>query len=104
MTMFSDPDNYTGGFDVAEVQHDLTGARDVLRAVETGRQLRTPVLDRRTDPATSLAWVVALLCIVIAVAACGLAVVTVQVARHWRGALELLLAAGIISYFLRGTR
>jgi hypothetical protein len=92
MTLFWDPDNYTGGFDVAEVQH-LAADFDANDPTNDGIV---------TDD--EIPWVLVGICIACAIVAPALGMITVQAVLHWRGALELLLAAGIISYFLRGTR
>lgn len=99
-------------FDTAELQHELTrfgptrrGARppvihragDVARVRAAGQRLnpprpiRAPGLDRRPDPATSLAWVAAFLWIVLAVAAGVLGLIVVESARHWLGIGQLVL-------------
>ncbi len=46
-------------------------------------------------------WIVALLVIVAVIMVCGLLVIGAHVVRHWRGFLELALAASIVVYFLR---
>lgn len=83
----------------------LAQGRALVQAAED-RQHQGPVrplgLDR-PDPASSLAWVVAALCVAIALAAIGLANTTVWAAHHWRGVLDLV-ALGWAARLLRGRR
>ena len=72
--------------DVAEVQQ-------LARDLEAG----DPTYEHyTTDGSDAVLWAVVLVCILVALVACVLAVVVVQIVRHWLGAIELGLGAFII--------
>lgn len=77
---------------------------DVITATRNGIRFR--IEDDTADDTTGdeFVWVAVLACLGCIITACGLATIVVQLAYHWRGASELLLAGGVVGYFLRTTR
>lgn len=83
---------------LSDVPADVEEARRLALDLEAG----DPTFDHyTTDGSDAALWAVVLICILCVIVACGLAVIVVQIARHWRGAIEVGAFIGIGALVVR---